>query len=106
MRISLQAYLHGVESVRRGGAKKPAFEAEFSMGKRLLLSVLVALTVCGGLPGRGPDQPTREDTKAAGAPAGLLAALKDKDPSVRLQAAQLLVQMGEAKAALPAVEEL
>jgi HEAT repeat protein len=32
--------------------------------------------------------------------------LKDKDASVRLQAAQALIRMGEAKAALPVVEEL
>ena len=79
---------------------------ECAMGKRLHLSVLVALTVCSGPPTWGDDQPARKDTKAAEAPAGLVEALKDKDSNVRLQAAQLLVQMGEAKAALPAVREL
>src|SRR5262249_54569370 len=66
----------------------------FPMGRHLLRIVLIALIVCAGQPGRGEP------------PAALVEALKDKDPNVRLQAAQLLVQMGEAKTALPAVEEL
>src|SRR5438105_3707748 len=76
------------------------------MGKRLFLSLLGALAVCGGVHGRSDDQPPRSGTKAGEIPAGLLEALHDKEPSVRLQAAQMLVQMGGAKTALPVVEEL
>src|SRR5438128_538053 len=63
------------------------------MGKHLLLAViLVSLSPCLLV--------------CADAPASLLEALKDKDASVRLQAAQLLAQMGEGKAALPVLVEL
>ncbi len=74
------------------------------MRKHLLLYVIVAMS--GGLSVWGDEQPVREDTKAAEAPTALLEALKDKDPSVRLQAAQLLSQMGKGKAALAALVEL
>src|SRR6266851_5031440 len=69
------------------------FGRAFSVCKHLLLSLIVAHALSGTL-------------YAAEVPAGLQEALRDKDPRVRLQAAQLLVQMGEGKAALPAVEEL
>src|SRR5260370_4566641 len=69
------------------------FGPAFPVYKQLLLSFIVVHALSGTL-------------SAAEIPAGLPEALRDKDPHVRLQAAQLLVHMGEGKAALPAVEEL
>ncbi len=76
------------------------------MGKHLLLCVLVVVAVGGGPSVRGNGQLGREGIQAAEAPAGLVEALLDKDPNVRLQAAQLLAQTGEGKAALPVLVEL
>jgi HEAT repeat protein len=70
------------------------------------LFVLIIAVLAGEPALWAADPPVPERTKTAEAPAGLLEALKDKDPSVRLQAAQMLIRMGEAKATLPVVEEL
>jgi HEAT repeat protein len=76
------------------------------MRKHLLICLLVAVTVSAKPSARGNDQPIRKSSKAAADPAALVEALKDKDPGVRLQAAQLLVQKGEDNAALSALVEL
>ena len=76
------------------------------MCKRLLLFLAIAITIRGGLSVRGADQPAQQNTKAAETPAALLEALKDKDAGVRLQAAQLLTQMGEDKPAVYTLVEL
>jgi HEAT repeat protein len=76
------------------------------MRKHLLLCHLVAVTVSAKPSARGDDQPIRKSSKAVGDPAALVEALKDKDPGVRLQAAQLLVQKGEENAPLSALVEL
>src|SRR5262249_56205104 len=81
---------------RRNWPRDPdIWSGDFLMGRELLLCVVVALPLGGGLASLSADQPIRGNTKTAETPAGLLEALHDKDPSVRLQAAQLLVQMGE-----------
>jgi HEAT repeat protein len=76
------------------------------MGKSLLLLVIVAASVCGGPSVRGDSQPSQQRTQNAETAAALVEALKDKDASVRLQAAQLLTQMGQGKAAVPTLVEL
>src|SRR5260370_691728 len=76
------------------------------MSKQTLFGLVVALLGAGEPAVRAGDPPGPGGTTSAEAPAGLLEALKDKDPSVRLQAAQALIQMGQAKATLPVVEEL
>jgi HEAT repeat protein len=81
-------------------------ERSFPMGREAVLCVIAALVGSGGLIARADGQTSGQATKTAEAPAGLLEALKDKDPSIRLQAAQALVQLGQAKAALPVVQEL
>src|SRR5439155_24904748 len=79
---------------------------EFSMGKQLLLSLILGFTLNGALPALGQDQPISKESAAVQAPAALVEALQDKDPGVRLQAAQFLTQMGEGKRAVPALVEL
>ena len=76
------------------------------MRRCVFLWLIVAVAVPGALPAAADDKPARDDSKPAEASAALLEALKDKDPTVRLQAAQLLTEMGEAKAALPVVIDL
>src|SRR5207237_4993492 len=49
---------------------------------------------------------TTKGAKAGDTPDALVETLRDKDPSVRLQAAQMLAQMGKGKVALPALVEL
>jgi HEAT repeat protein len=76
------------------------------MCKQTLFGLMIALLSAAEPPVRADDPPGPEGKKTAEAPAGLLEALKDKDPSVRLQAAQALIRMGQAKAALSVIEEL
>src|SRR5207253_9986899 len=78
----------------------------FAMRKHLLHGIVIAAAIGGGLSVRGDDKAVREAAKTTEGSAALLETLKDKDPSVRLQAAQLLVQMGLGKATVPALVEL
>ena len=75
------------------------------MSKHLLLCVSIAIGIGRAAPAWADEQAVRPSAQTDEA-AALLEALKDKDPSVRLQAAQLLAEMGETRATLPALVEL